>query len=95
MEPAYTRYATCYLTAFDGYQPVQSNPNLAGTLSNVSQNLAEPPASLSPNGIWTLDCFFILPYNRLKYYKKLYSRLMKRCVQLRWLAGLLLAADRP
>lgn len=31
-------------------------------------------------GLWTLDGLFLLPYARLKYYKKLYSRLLKRYV---------------
>ncbi|CDZ97091.1 Invasion-inducing protein TIAM1/CDC24 and related RhoGEF GTPases [Phaffia rhodozyma] len=93
MEPAYSRYATCYLTAFDTYAPVQSNPNLAGILTDISQTLQEPPPSISPDGAWTLDCFFVLPYNRLRYYKKLYSRLLKSTQPGRSDHGLLVGAN--
>ena len=80
MEPAYTRYSTNYLSSFDHWPPVQSNPNLAGILQDVSAQLQPPPPSSSPSGEWTLDALFLLPYNRLRYYKKLYARLLKRSV---------------
>jgi hypothetical protein len=36
-----------------------------------------PPPSSSISGAWTLDDLFLLPKARLKYYKKLYNRLLK------------------
>ena len=45
-----------------------SNPPPLPTSSPVHPS--EPP-------IWTLDELFLLPKGRLKYYKKLYSRLLK------------------
>jgi hypothetical protein len=56
------------------WEPVQANPKLPGALATFSTTC--PPASSdSPN--WTLDGLFLLPKLRLKYYKKLYSRLLK------------------
>jgi len=78
MEPAYTRYSSTYLSSFDTWPPVQSNPNLAGILLEVSSQLLPPPPASSASGDWTLDALFLLPYNRLRYYKKLYARLLKR-----------------
>ena len=39
---------------------------------------AVPPSSFTTDvDMWTLDSLFLTPANRLKYYKKLYSRLLK------------------
>lgn len=81
MEPAYKRYGTTYLSAFDSWEPVQSNATLHTILADVSAQLgAPPPGPSAVDGKWSLDAFFILPYQRLRYYKKLYARLLKRCV---------------
>ena len=78
MEPAYKRYGTTYLGQFDSWEPVQANASLHSILADVSAQLQAPPPSPSPDGRWSLDAFFILPYQRLRYYKKLYARLLKR-----------------
>jgi hypothetical protein len=80
MEPAYKRYCSTYLAAFDSWEPVQSTAALHSILADVSGQLQAAPSFPSPAGGWTLDSFFILPYQRLRYYKKLYARLLKRCV---------------
>ena len=63
---------------------MQSNPRLAGLLEEVSSatDAEGNPVIFSnrkrdPNELWTLDSLFALPHIRLKYYKKLYSRLLK------------------
>jgi hypothetical protein len=38
---------------------------------------AVPPPESSEPPVWTLDALFLLPKGRLKYYRKLYSRLLK------------------
>lgn len=80
MEPAYKRYCSTYLAAFDNWEPVQSTAALHSILADVSGQLQAAPSFPSPAGGWTLDSFFILPYQRLRYYKKLYARLLKRSV---------------
>lgn len=52
---------------------MQSNPRLAAVLEQFSAT--NPPPSDS--GLWTLDGLFFLPRMRLKYYQKLYNRLLK------------------
>ncbi|KXN89941.1 Rho guanine nucleotide exchange factor 37 [Leucoagaricus sp. SymC.cos] len=71
----YTTYCTKYCSGFDTWEPVQSNPKLPGALATFSA--ACPPPASAENPSWTLDGLFLLPKTRLKYYKKLYSRLLK------------------
>lgn len=52
---------------------MQSNPRLAAILEQFSATSPAP----SDSGLWTLDGLFFLPRNRLKYYQKLYNRLLK------------------
>ncbi|KIY47051.1 hypothetical protein FISHEDRAFT_22956, partial [Fistulina hepatica ATCC 64428] len=75
LDKPYTNYCTKYTCGFDGWEPVASNPRLAGVLSTFSANYAPPPDHPSPQ--WTLDDLFLLPKHRLRYYKKLYGRLLK------------------
>lgn len=62
--------------------PVSSNSKLPATLAAFSAS-NPPPFSPSSHGhpseppLWTLDSLFLLPHGRLKYYKKLYGRLLK------------------
>lgn len=79
MEPAYTRYSKTYLADFNSWSPVASNVNLPRILNDVTAQLSQPPTN-SPTGQWTLDDLFLLPCLRLKYYKKLYARLLKKSV---------------
>jgi hypothetical protein len=62
-----------YCSGFDNWEPVQSNPKLGPVLIQFSST---NPAT-SNSGIWTLDSLFLLPKTRLKYYLKLYNRLLK------------------
>jgi hypothetical protein len=81
--PSYTRYSTTFMTSFDSYPPILTNPNLPRILSEVNASLTPPPPNVDMSGsrgVWTLDGLFLLPYARLKYYKKLYSRLLKSTV---------------
>ncbi|KAL1409909.1 hypothetical protein Q8F55_003908 [Vanrija albida] len=73
LEPSYGRYGTIYLAGFDSYLPVSGNPALAPILDEVT--ISCPPSP--PVERWTLDALFILPYTRLRYYRKLYTRLLK------------------
>ncbi|KAF8976449.1 hypothetical protein BDQ17DRAFT_1384736, partial [Cyathus striatus] len=76
LETPYTNYATKYCCGFDAWNPVQCNPRLANTLSAFSE-ANPPPVSANDSRMWTLDSLFLLPRARLKYYRKLYSRLLK------------------
>ncbi|KAK1232700.1 hypothetical protein PQX77_004176 [Marasmius sp. AFHP31] len=74
LEGPYTNYCTQYRFGFDEWEPVKSNARLAPILATFSA--ANPPPS-SDTSLWTLDDLFLLPKGRLKYYKKLYTRLLK------------------
>ena len=84
LETPYSRFCENYLSDFDAWPAVQSNPRLASLLEEVSgaTDSEGNPVIFSdrkrdPNEPWTLDSLFALPHIRLKYYKKLYSRLLK------------------
>ncbi|CAE6429195.1 unnamed protein product [Rhizoctonia solani] len=72
LEAPYTRFINAYAAGFDTWRPVQQNPNLARILGDLTNTLT--PGDPQE---WTLDKLFALPPQRLKYYKKLYSRLLK------------------
>lgn len=78
MQGPYTRYCRTYLSSFDTWPPVQDNPKLGPILAELSVSLPPAPGVGDANGRWTLDALFALPFARLKYYKKLYARLLKR-----------------
>lgn len=78
------RYCDNYLVDFDSWPAVQSNGRLPTLLTEISQPIAADGTPTifsdkkrSPGDVWTLDALFALPQLRLKYYKKLYSRLLK------------------
>ncbi|WVO23777.1 uncharacterized protein IAS62_005134 [Cryptococcus decagattii] len=73
LEPAYHRYASSFLSGFDSYPPVVGNTLLPGILNEISTSSRPTP----PLTQWTLDALFILPYTRLRYYRKLYTRLLR------------------
>ena len=81
LEPPYATYCNKYTAGFDAWAPVSSNPKLRTTLALFSAS--NPPLSTSSHTnpseppVWTLDGLFLLPHGRLKYYKKLYGRLLK------------------
>jgi hypothetical protein len=73
LEPAYRKYCAAYLTGFDSYASVARNVLLPSILSDISAS--SPPTP--PLDRWSLDALFILPYTRLRYYRKLYARLLR------------------
>ncbi|KAF6766283.1 hypothetical protein DFP72DRAFT_1028953 [Ephemerocybe angulata] len=73
LEAPYTAYCTKFCVGFDSWEPVQSNAKLPQVLSTFSES--NPPTGNAE--VWTLDALFLLPKGRLKYYRKLYSRLLK------------------
>lgn len=93
METPYTNYCTKYSCGFDYWDPVTSNTRLQPILSEFSLKFPPPTSLIStPELVWTLDALFLLPKLRLKYYKKLYSRLLKSTVPGRSDYNLLLGA---
>jgi hypothetical protein len=79
LEASYTVYCNNYCGGFDAWSVIQSNELLLTILENFSNSNPPPPSLIvdpcKPN--WTLDTLFLLPKVRLKYYKRLYSRLLK------------------
>lgn len=61
------------MTGFDSYSPVTRNQLLPGTLADISASSPPPP----PLEAWSLDALFVLPHTRLRYYRKLYARLLR------------------
>lgn len=66
------RYCTSFVMGYDEWEPVQSNQRLPGVLEAFSETNPPPHSPL-----WTLDTLFSLPNARIKYYLKLYGRLLK------------------
>ncbi|KAJ1045073.1 hypothetical protein NDA14_007927 [Ustilago hordei] len=84
LEAPYTRFCESYLADFDAWGVVQSNPRISKLLEEVSgatdaegNPMVFSDRKRDPNEPWTLDSLFALPHIRLRYYKKLYSRLLK------------------
>ncbi|KAI0691336.1 hypothetical protein BC835DRAFT_122657 [Cytidiella melzeri] len=79
LDAPYAKYVTNYCLGFDSWEPVQSNERLRTTLAMFSANNPPPSAEEHPSQppLWTLDELFLLPRHRLRYYRKLYSRLLK------------------
>ncbi|KAH7911951.1 hypothetical protein BJ138DRAFT_1149486 [Hygrophoropsis aurantiaca] len=82
LDRPYTTYCTTFCSGFDDWEPVRSNSRLPGVLQAFTET--NPPSSaitqlldsVEPT-MWTLDSLFLLPKSRLRYYRKLYSRLLK------------------
>ncbi|EIM92204.1 uncharacterized protein STEHIDRAFT_164534 [Stereum hirsutum FP-91666 SS1] len=82
LEPPYTAYCERFCSGFDTWDPVRSNDRLPTMLASFSVVNPPPipptgPAHPSEPPIWTLDELFLIPKARLKYYRKLYGRLLK------------------
>ncbi|KAJ6519909.1 hypothetical protein C8R45DRAFT_808827 [Mycena sanguinolenta] len=80
LEVPYTNYCSKFCGGFDEWEPVQSNARLPAVMSGFSATTPPPTWAVaigSETPTWTLDGLFLLPKARLKYYRKLYSRLLK------------------
>ncbi|CAD6903188.1 unnamed protein product [Tilletia controversa] len=83
LDGPYSRFCDNFFANFDNWPTVQSNARLPVLLTEVSRPPADGSAPVysdrkrQPDEPWTLDGLFALPHTRLKYYKKLYSRLLK------------------
>ncbi|WVO15823.1 hypothetical protein L204_103485 [Cryptococcus depauperatus] len=73
LDPVYHRYCISYFTHFDSNAHVSKNKILSARINEYSKSCPPSPPSIQ----WTLDELFLLPYRRLKYYKKMYMRLLK------------------
>lgn len=73
LQKPYETYCNKYCSGFDSWEPVQNNQRLGPILASFSATTPAP----SNSGLWTLDSLFLLPRSRLKYYLKLYNRLLK------------------
>jgi len=78
------------MTGFDSYPPVSRNPLLPNILVDISASSSPTP----PLAQWSLDALFILPYARLRYYRKLYARLLRSTKEGRSDYRLLVVANR-
>jgi hypothetical protein len=72
LEQPYSNYCARYIAGFDRWPPVQDNARLFPVLDAFSATFPPPDTD-----VWTLDALFLLPKGRLKYYRKLYGRLLK------------------
>ncbi|EPQ60718.1 hypothetical protein GLOTRDRAFT_68598 [Gloeophyllum trabeum ATCC 11539] len=82
LERPYTSYCNTYYCGLDDWPPVTSNTRLPVVLATFSAAVPPPLPPDSPDHpstppLWTLDQLFLLPKARLKYYRKLYGRLLK------------------
>lgn len=84
LETPYLRYCDNYFSDFDNWSSVQGNAKLPPLLESVSEATQADGSPVifsdkkrQPGQLWTLDQLFALPQIRLKYYKKLYARLLK------------------
>jgi hypothetical protein len=75
LEGPYSKYCDAFSTGFDQWEVIQNNNKLPPILAELSTAIPPPPNTEPP--VWTLDALFLLPRTRLKYYKKLYARLLK------------------
>ncbi|TFK57175.1 hypothetical protein OE88DRAFT_1650792 [Heliocybe sulcata] len=85
LEPPYTSYCNTFYSGLDNWEPIASNSRLPIVLATFSASVPPPLPPNSPEHpstppLWTLDQLFLLPKARLKYYRKLYGRLLKSTV---------------
>ncbi|SCV72283.1 BQ2448_4977 [Microbotryum intermedium] len=90
LAPSYTDYSRAYSTDFDLFTPVQMNAQLVPLLQQLPwPDTLDDDDELSDATNLTLDALFSLPHIRLKYYKKLYAKLLRSAV----VGGLLVDAN--
>lgn len=73
----YERYASIYLTNFNTYTAIVNNEKLSDILAKMS-TISRP---IPPLDRWTIDTFFLLPYARLRYYRRMYEKLLKSATE--------------
>lgn len=78
MEKPYRTYCYVFVVGFDELKAVQTNTKLPQILAGLSQQM--PPYPNNKPSLWTLDSLFLLPQTRLRYYKKLYARLLRSTI---------------
>ncbi|KAJ7786407.1 hypothetical protein B0H16DRAFT_1490345 [Mycena metata] len=80
LEGPYTTYCSRFCGGFDDWEPIRNNSRLPSVMSSFSATNPPPAWAIAADAespTWTLDGLFLLPKARLKYYRKLYSRLLK------------------
>ncbi|KAJ7038107.1 hypothetical protein C8F04DRAFT_951678 [Mycena alexandri] len=80
LEGPYTAYCSKFCGGFDDWEPIRNNSRLPSVMSSFSATNPPPTWAIAADAespTWTLDGLFLLPKARLKYYRKLYSRLLK------------------
>ena len=77
----YVAYCTKYTSGFDGWNPVLTNSRLSVVLRTFSSSNPPPLTSSSEEPVWTLDMLFSLPRDRVKYYYKLYGKLLRNAMR--------------
>lgn len=77
IESAYIRYTDTYLCDFDTFAPVQSNDQLHPILASLDWPATLAPSLATDGARVSLDVLFLLPLDRLKYYKKLFAKLLR------------------
>ena len=80
----YSRYCHAYMRDFDSWAPIKSNAQLQRILSQLAAEYPRqpsPPTALPGSRPfaerWSLDALFLLPLHRVRFYKRLYSRLLR------------------
>ncbi|KAJ7169962.1 hypothetical protein C8R46DRAFT_994531 [Mycena filopes] len=80
LEAPYTTYCSKFCGGFDDWEPIRANSRLPSVMSSFSATNPPPTWAIAADAespTWTLDGLFLLPKARLKYYRKLYSRLLR------------------
>jgi hypothetical protein len=93
IEPAYTRYATTISLDFDSYDLVQSNPKLAPILASLPWPSSLPSPPSPSDAVVTMDRLFKLPFYRVRYYQRLYAKLLRSTQEGRSDHALLVSAN--
>lgn len=93
IEPAYTRYATTISLDFDSYDPVQSNSKLAPILGSLPWPSSLPSPPSGGDAVVTMDRLFELPFYRVRYYQRLYAKLLRSTQEGRSDHALLVSAN--
>ncbi|WFD00860.1 hypothetical protein MYAM1_003615 [Malassezia yamatoensis] len=75
LESPYRQYCSVYLCGLDNWSLMKDNPSLPSILAQVTREI--PPLASNGASTWSLDSLFGLPVARLRFYKKLYSRLLR------------------